>query len=171
MAAIGLRYLSASRRGVDDITALGDVDGDGLCDVTVGDLVSLGGRTPIAPFERTDILSRNTVSGQLRISHLSGGVVVGEAGHSVRLDRDVVGTGDFDGDGDSDILLRHQDGKPRPGGSGAGRPTTILFLQDGVVASQANWGYSPLQGGVEGIADFDGDGTSDVLWRDGRPAG
>ena len=77
----------------------------------------------------------------------------------------MVGTGDFDGDGDSDILLRNND-FPGPEGSGAGRPTTVLFLQDGAVASQANWGFSPVGGGVKGIADFDGDGTSDVLWRD-----
>lgn len=78
----------------------------------------------------------------------------------------MVGTGDFDGDGDSDILLRNNDLVPGPEGSVAGRPTTVLFLQDGAVASQANWGVSPVGGRVKGITDFDGDGTSDVLWRD-----
>jgi hypothetical protein len=163
---LGFRYLNASTRGVHDITAIGDVNGDDICDVTAGNLVSLGGRTPITPLARTDIVSRNSVSGALRISHLNGGVVVGEDAHPVWLDRDVVGTGDFDGDGDTDILLRKKVAESTPGGHGPGRATTILFLQDGVVASQSNWGYSPPDGGVAGIADFDGDGTSDVLWRD-----
>src|SRR6185436_902605 len=124
-----------------DEVGYGDVNGDGICDLTVlaDGRVSLGGRTPLARLSRTDLLSRHA-TGQLRISHLSGGVITGEAFHSVQTDREVVATGDFDGDGDSDILLRRTDVVPWPNGEGAGRPTTVLFLQDGAVAGAANWG-------------------------------
>jgi VCBS repeat protein len=127
--------------------------------------VALGGRAPLARLLRTDLLSTNVAAGQLRISHLLGGVITDDVFSSIPPGREVVATGDFDGDGDSDILLRRTQLFPFPDGSGSGRPTTVLFLQDGAVASQA-WGFSPLGGGVAGVADFDGDGTSDVLWRD-----
>ena len=163
----GYRYLNTSALYVDAL-AFGDVDADGICDVTVraDGRVSLGGRTPLERLARTDILSRSPATGQLRISRVSGGVITGAAVRALGLDRGVVGTGDFDGDGDADILVRRQAVVPWPNGEGEGRPTSVLFLQDGAVASVANWGFSPVGGGVEGIADFDGDGQSDVLWRD-----
>ena len=163
----GYRYLNTSALYVDAL-AFGDVDADGICDVTVraDGRVSLGGRTPLERLARTDILSRSPATGQLRISRVSGGVITGAAVRALGLDRGVVGAGDFDGDGDADILVRRQAVVPWPNGEGEGRPTSVLFLQDGAIASVANWGFSPVGGGVEGIADFDGDGQSDVLWRD-----
>jgi hypothetical protein len=161
------RYLNTSTLRAGDLE-FGDLDGDGICDVRVraDGRVSWGGRTPLTALARTDFLSRNAVSGQLRISRFDGAAITGNSQYSVATDRDVVGTGDFDGDGDSDILVRWRDLFPFPGGDGSGRPTRVLFLQDGAVASEAAWGFSPLGGGVQGIGDFDGDGTSDVLWRD-----
>jgi hypothetical protein len=164
---LGPRYLNTSTLRASEL-GFGDVDWDGICDVWVlaDGRVSLGGRTPLAMLARTDFLSRNVASGQLRISRFDGAAITGNTHYSVATDREVVGTGDFDGDGDSDILLRWHDMFPFPEGDGAGRPTRVLFLQDGAVASEAAWGFSALGGGVAGIGDFDGDGTSDVLWRD-----
>jgi hypothetical protein len=163
----GSRYLNTSTLHAQDLEFI-DVDSDGICDVRVraDGRVSLGGRTPLERLQRTDILSRSAAAGQLRITHLDGGVITSETYHAVSENREVVATGDFDGDGDSDILLRRTDVVPWTNGEGSGRPTTVFFLQDGAVASYDNWGISPVGGGVEGVADFDGDGTSDVLWRD-----
>ena len=72
----------------------------------------------------------------------------------------VVGTGDFDGDGRSDILWRN-------GSTGANvvwRFTDLTgngspgFVSTGLPAVSAPWK-------VAGIGDFNGDNHSDVLWR------
>ena len=159
------RYLNTSSLRVDDLEFL-DVNGDGRCDVRVraDGRISLGGRTPVATLARTDIVTRNTTSGQLRFSRLDGGGLTDHTFHSVPADRDVIGTGDFDGDGDSDVLLRMRE--PVPQSDGWFQQTEVLWLQDGAVVRRDNWGLSPLLAHVDGIADFDGDGASDVLWRD-----
>jgi hypothetical protein len=163
----GHRYLNQSPLQADELD-FGDFDGDGICDIRVraDGRVSLGGRTPLRRLARTDLLLANTASGQLRLSRLAGGVFSNDTYYSVTPDREVVGTGDFDGDGDTDILLRRNDVVPWPEGGGSGRRTTLLAVQDGAAVGQSNWGFTSAGGGVAGIADFDGDGASDVLWRD-----
>jgi VCBS repeat protein len=161
----GLHYLNTSTLFADEVDFL-DVNGDGLCDVRVraDGRVSLGGRTPLTRVARTDLLS--AIPGQVRIARLEGGVITGQAVAPFRPDQDVVATGDFDGDGDADILLRDRNVLPRPSGQGGYRPTRILWVQNGALAGEAFWGVSPAGGGVKGVADFDGDGADDVLWRD-----
>jgi len=66
------------------------------------------------------------------------------------------GTGDFDGDGKSDILWRHTDG------------TVWLWTMDGTAAAgggrvaQVDAAWT-----VKAVADFTGDGRADILWQHG----
>ena len=68
----------------------------------------------------------------------------------------VVGTGDFDGDGKADILWRN---------STTGQD--YIFLMNGTTV-QASSGYTNAvrpPGRSAGTGDFDGDGKADILWR------
>jgi hypothetical protein len=67
----------------------------------------------------------------------------------------VVGTGDFDGDGDSDILWRHQDDGP----------TVMWEMEHGAYVANHNLPRLSDTWEVGGTGDFDGDGDDDVLWR------
>ena len=76
---------------------------------------------------------------------------------------EIKGTGDFDGDGKSDILWQGQDGTP------------AIWLMDGPNATFVG-AAGPFNPGpsweIKGTGDFDGDGKSDILWQssNGTPA-
>jgi len=67
----------------------------------------------------------------------------------------IVGTGDFNGDGYSDILWRN---------SNAG-DVAIWFMAGSHLASSAGLGAIPANWSTVGIGDFSGDTYSDILWR------
>jgi FG-GAP-like repeat len=67
----------------------------------------------------------------------------------------VTGTGDFDGDGKTDILFHNTSG------------AVAIWLMNGLQVSQ--FGSAPSTSpvwSVVGTGDFNGDGMSDILWRD-----
>jgi subtilisin-like proprotein convertase family protein len=66
----------------------------------------------------------------------------------------IAGTGDFDGDGDSDILWRHRDG-----------PVVTWEMEDGQHDANHSIAYAPNGWEIVGAGDFDADGDSDILWR------
>ena len=70
----------------------------------------------------------------------------------------VAGTGDFDGDGQSDLLWRNEQ-------TGA----ITMWLMHGTGATPRNGGSFPLGGNLywsaEGLADYDGDGRTDIIWH------
>jgi hypothetical protein len=67
----------------------------------------------------------------------------------------IVGTGDFNGDGKSDILWRDTAGN-----------LGIWFINGTKIASIAPLGNVPTAWNVIETGDFNGDGRSDILWRD-----
>ena len=79
----------------------------------------------------------------------SGEVVLGPAtGWSV------IQTGDFNGDGKSDLVWQHTDG------------STAMWLMDGLTPTSGTVVLEPATGWrVHQVGDFNGDGKSDLVWQ------
>jgi hypothetical protein len=112
---------------------------------------------------RSDILWRNPTTGQTAdwLGTANGGFS-GNGAHSansIATDWQVAGTGDFNGDGIDDILWRN---------STTGRIADWLGTANGgFTGNGANSGNNVAAAWqVAGIGDFNGDGHSDILWRD-----
>jgi hypothetical protein len=67
----------------------------------------------------------------------------------------IVGTGDFNGDGKSDILWRDTSGN-----------TAVWFMNGATSIGGGSLGTVPTSWSIVGTGDFNGDGKSDLLWRD-----
>jgi aqualysin 1 len=102
--------------------------------------------------QTSDILFRHTDSGLLAEWLMANGLVA-RVQDLFSPDAEVVGIGDFNGDGTSDILFRHPD-------SGL---LAEWLMGNGTVAHVQDL-FSP-GAEVVGIGDFNGDGTSDILLR------
>ena len=109
---------------------------------------------------RSDILWRN-VDGQLSnwLGVANGGFTPNDANAAAMVPTDwqVVGTGDFNGDGRDDILWRNDNGTVSNWlGTAAG----------GFTPNDANaTRFVPTDWHVVGTGDFNGDGRDDILWR------
>jgi hypothetical protein len=112
----------------------------------------------------SDILWFNTTTGQTNSGLLldwtiSSGTLLTHASHNIAkapAGTKIVGTGDFNNDGTSDILLQNSSGLQiwdMANGVRLGSP-----IQVGGTALGAGWS-------VAGVGDFNGDGTSDILWQ------
>jgi hypothetical protein len=116
---------------------------------------------------KTDILWRNT-SGQLGVWLMNGAAITGGGdltsdGAVVRPDASwsVAGIGDFDGTGTADILWRNTSGaliEWQMNGSMITSNSGNVTSGGASIAPAASWH-------VAEIGDFDGDGQSDILWR------
>jgi hypothetical protein len=108
----------------------------------------------------TDILWRNKVSGAVAVWNMDGGGGISNikwVHQSVDTTWEIVGTGDFDNSGNTDILWRN-----KVSGAvavwnmdGAGGISNIKWISQGV---DTNWE-------IVGTGDFNNDGKTDILWR------
>ena len=122
-----------------ELKALGDFNGDGNTD--------LFWRAP------------NVGTGQSRIWIMDQGTKV--SGNTIRRisnEWDMPGVGDFDGDGYSDLLWRREENRQ-------GQNRIWLMNEYTVKSGSAIPRLSGSEWIVAGIGDFDGDGLSDIMWR------
>ncbi len=145
------------------VTNQGGVDPNAWEIVGVGDFDGLATTaTPTA-----DILWRNTSSGQLVIWFIQGTALVatGAAGGADPNAWEISGIGDFDGlastpSSTADILWRNTNGQ------------VFIWLMDGALRiGQGSPGGIGQVWKIAGAGDFDGDGHSDILWRNQSAAG
>jgi len=126
-----------------DLVGHGDYNGDGM----------------------SDILWRNSATGENWMYLMDGAVIVSSERVISEPDLDwlVVGNGDFDGDGNADILWRH---------SVTGQNFLTPMNGSTILSSEVIIWDNPLPvptidpiWDVAGNADYDGNGTADILWR------
>ena len=109
---------------------------------------------------KADILWRNSTTGDVYIWQMNGTTIASQGDLGIVSPSsgwNIVGVGDFNGDGKADILWQN---------STSGE--IYIWLMNGIsIASQGEVGVvSPSSGWViQGVGDFDGNGTSDILWQ------
>jgi hypothetical protein len=111
---------------------------------------------------KTDIFWRNDATGENYVYLMDGLSIVGEGYLRTVADLGwyVAGIGDFNGDGKADLVWRND-------GQGPERGQNYIYIMDGTTI--INEGYlrtvADMSWDVAGVADFDGDGRADILWR------
>jgi hypothetical protein len=107
-----------------------------------------------------DILWRfNGSGGRNVVWYMKGATLTGTASLSAITDLNwqIVGTGDFNGDGWPDILWRYD---------GSGGENVVWYMKGTTRTGSASLpAATDLNWKIEGTGDFNGDGKEDILWR------
>jgi hypothetical protein len=129
----------------------------GLSILQGGTLGAVPGNWVIAGTDgKGNIYWRDQNTGTVAIWQMYGLEVLQTVGlGAVPLNWAIVGTGDFDGNGDWDILWKDTSGN------------LAIWLMSGLQVSQAGGlGNTGTSWNVAQTGDYNGDGKSDILWRD-----
>jgi len=163
------------------VKGTGDMNGDGIGDLlwqdSAGDLAvwfmnastttSTASLGTVAPSSTWSIIGSSTGSilwrdsaGDLALWQVNGSTVQSSALGAVPSNWVVYALGDFDGDGNPDILFRD---------SSSGTVAIWFLNGSGNVQSTASIGLVPTSTTwqITETGDFNGDGISDILWTDG----
>jgi hypothetical protein len=108
-----------------------------------------------------DMLWRNPTNGDLGLWAMNGATAASfdrqvTLASAIPTDWQVAGTGDFDGDGNDDVLMRRQ----------SNGEISIRLMRGSEVIQTTPLGVFGASWLVEGVGDFNGDKKADVLWRD-----
>ena len=156
------------------ISALGDVNGDGLADVVVSGKPSYDWANQTYFNRKSFVVFGKTNSSATNLNTLNNGVG-GYVIHSNELNGDIVGIGDANGDGLGDVFVTAK----LPGDGTAGTPigyivfgkkdsTAVDTTQLGLASSKAIAVYAqtsgrPIQVNISRVGDVNGDGYADFL--------
>ncbi|MDO9041560.1 MAG: FG-GAP-like repeat-containing protein [Desulfocapsaceae bacterium] len=108
---------------------------------------------------KPDILWRNTLTGANKVWYMDGNIRLGQVPIlPIVADQKwkIVGTGDFNGDGKSDILWRNS----TTGQNKVWYMNKIIYSGSGSIATVPGSAWI-----IAGTGDFNGDGKSDILWK------
>jgi hypothetical protein len=108
---------------------------------------------------KPDILWRNTLTGANKVWYMDGNIRLGQTPIlPIVADQKwkIVGTGDFNGDGKSDILWRNS----TTGQNKVWYMNKIIYSGSGSIATVPGSAWI-----IAGTGDFNGDGKSDILWK------
>ena len=110
---------------------------------------------------RSDIVWRNSTTGEVNVWFMNGLALSATSGAIAVLPSPqwaVLGSGDFDGDGRGDLLLRH-----------AGSGDVAMWLMDGRSVRSGSAVFAtldPSRWQLAGIGDANADGKADIVWYD-----
>ncbi|HQX52211.1 MAG TPA: FG-GAP-like repeat-containing protein, partial [Planctomycetaceae bacterium] len=151
------------------VTALGDLDGDGVMDLAVGASGDGAGELSRGAVYIINLKPDGTAKNVTKIaSGLNGGPVLGE---NDEFGTSVASLGDLDGDGTVDLVVGA--GGTAAGGSGRGA-IHVLFLQSNgtvkrstMIENNSDWNWDVHDGDgfgtrIDAIGDVDGDGVVDL---------
>ena len=152
-------------------TAIGDLDGDGIVDIVVGESLGDDGGTDRGAVHVLFLNPDGTVKAEQTISSTQGGLT-GPLADGDHFGVDVATIGDLDADGRSELLVgaRYDD----TGGTSAGAVWVLFLNADGTVKGEqkiANGvggfggtltSWDEFGDRVAGIGDIDGDGLNDI---------
>lgn len=112
---------------------------------------------------KADLIWTNTSGGKV-LHRMDGTTVLSAAVLSVDQGADLAGTGDFNGDGRHDLLWRNRLATVVPG------IVIGWLMDDGTIISTTILG-GDLSWAVNNTADVNGDGKTDILWREATTGG
>jgi hypothetical protein len=108
----------------------------------------------------SDLVWQNTQTGDATVWYLNGGVWSGVRDTFVKgfpLNQKIVGVADFDGDGKPDLLWQNQ----------SNGDVAVWYMDGGGWTGRWDyvWKSIPLAWKINGLADLDGDGRTDLIWQ------